>query len=106
MSLQLTTVQSTNDQVIDLTSAGILSSDHGGFRRSGLPAPFAGEGITISLEHLDVALAVTAENDGLDDSSASFKLSARPLGHACGGAEAYTRPLLPRSPAARTPGRA
>ena len=25
---------------------------------------------------------------------------------ACGGAEAYTRPLLPRSPAARTPGRA
>lgn len=88
MSLQLTTVRSTNDQVVDLSSAGILSGDRGGSRRSEYPARFAGEGITISLEHLDVALAVTAEGDGLEDSSTSFKVSAKPLGHACGGAEA------------------
>jgi len=92
MSLQLTTVRSTNDQVIDLSSAGILSGDHGGFRRSGLPARFAGDGITISLEHLDVALAVTAENDGLEDNSSSFKVSAKRLSHACGGPEAMVAP--------------
>lgn len=92
MSLQPTTVQSTNDQVIDLSSAGILSGDYGGFRRSGLPARFAGEGITISLEHLDVALAVTAENDGLEDNGTSFKVSAKRLSHACGGAEAMVAP--------------
>ena len=92
MSLQLTTVQSTNDQVIDLSSAGILSDDHGGLRHSRLPARFAGEEITISLEHLDVALAVTAESDGLEDNSTSFKVSARPLSQAYGGAEAMVTP--------------
>jgi AraC family transcriptional regulator len=84
MSLQLTTVQSTIDQAIDLSSAGALSGDRGGFRRSGLPARFAGKGITISLQHLDVALAVTADHDGLEDDSTRFKVSAKPLGHAYG----------------------
>lgn len=96
MSLQLSPVQSTNDQISDLNSTSIL----GGRRQSSrFPAHVAGDGITISLEHLDVALAVTTESRGSEENgSTSFKVSATRLGDRCAVAEVMLTPKKSEDP--------
>jgi AraC-like DNA-binding protein len=80
MSLQLLPVQSTNDKIFDMSSAAVLAADRRGLLHSRLPARAAGDGITISLEHLDVALAVTTENEGREENgSSNFRVSAMRL---------------------------
>lgn len=80
MSLQLSPVQSTNDKIFDMSSAAVLAADRRGLLHSRLPARAAGDGITISLEHLDVALAVTTENEGREENgSPNFRVSAMRL---------------------------
>lgn len=78
MSLQTSSAQITPDQVVDLRSINLSSIDRG-------PAQFrsraAGNEITLSLVHLDVALALKAEaRDAAETDYAScFKVSAKPL---------------------------
>lgn len=80
MSPQLIPVQSINDKILDMSPAAALATDRRGLLHSRLPARAAGGGVTISLEHLDVALAVSTEKEGpAENGSANFKVSATRL---------------------------
>lgn len=95
MSLQLTPAQSTNDKILDMNSAAVSAADRRGLLHSRLPARAASDGITISLEHLDVALAVSTEKEGPEESgSTKFKVSAMRLDR---GAAVTEVALSPRS---------
>jgi AraC-like DNA-binding protein len=87
MSLQMSYEQSTNDHFIDLRS--ILSrNDCGGLEKPQSGRRVAADVTTLSLEHLDVALAVTAQDRRAGESreGASFKVSARRFSGASGDA--------------------
>jgi len=93
MSLQLSPVQSTNDKILDMSSAAVLGTDRRGLLHSRLPARAAGDGITISLEHLDVALAVSTEKEGPEENgSTNFKVSAMRLDRGAAGTEVMLSP--------------
>ena len=80
MSPQLIPVQSINDKILDMSPAAALATDRRGLLHSRLPARAAGDGVTISLEHLDVALAVSTEKEGPAESGGTnFKVSATRL---------------------------
>lgn len=80
MSPQLIPVQSINDKLLDMSPTAALATDRRGLLHSRLPSRAAGDGVTISLEHLDVALAVSAEKEGPAESSGTnFKVSATRL---------------------------
>lgn len=88
MSLQMSPVQFTRDQIVDLRSVDISVQDRRRSLRSKFPTRFE-EGVTISLEHLDVALAVKAEKESSADKSIPyFKVSAKRLDHNSVAAEA------------------
>jgi AraC family transcriptional regulator len=80
MSLQTSPAQTTGNEVVDLRSIDISGVDHRRLQRSKLPARFAEDGITLSLEHLDVALAVRAEKEDVRENAIPcFKVSAKRL---------------------------
>lgn len=80
MSPQLIPVQSINDKILDMSPAAALATDRRGLLHSRLPARAAGGGVTISLEHLDVALAVSTEKEGpAENGGTNFKVSAARL---------------------------
>ena len=80
MSPQLIPVQSINDKLLDMSPTAALATDRRGLLHSRLPARAAGDGVTISLEHLDVALAVSTEKEGRAESGGTnFKVSATRL---------------------------
>jgi AraC family transcriptional regulator len=80
MSLQTSPAQTTGNEVVDLRSIDISGVDHRRLQRSKLPARFAEDGITLSLEHLDVALAVRAEKEDVRENGIPcFKVSAKRL---------------------------
>ncbi|MBR1119944.1 helix-turn-helix transcriptional regulator [Bradyrhizobium lablabi] len=82
MSLLTSPAQITGNEVevVDLRSIDLSGVDRRRLQRSKLPARFAKDGITLSLEHLDVALAVRAEKeDARDDGIPCFKVSAKRL---------------------------
>jgi AraC family transcriptional regulator len=86
MSLQTSSAQGHRNRAVDLRSIDLSGIDR---RRLG-HAKFAGrlaeQGITLSLAHLDIALAVKAEGSDVkeaDDEAACFKVSAKRLGHDC-----------------------
>lgn len=80
MSPQLIPVQSINDKILDRSPAAALATDRRGLLHSRLPARAAGDGVTISLEHLDVALAVSTEKEGpAENGGTNFKVSAARL---------------------------
>jgi AraC-like DNA-binding protein len=60
MSLQTLNVQSTKDQVVDLRSIELSGTGHRGIERSQFGGYLAEDSVTLSLLHLDVALAVKA----------------------------------------------
>ncbi len=78
MSLQTSPAQSTKDHVVDLRSI-----DFSGIERHRLEPSGLEDGFTLSLPHLDVALAVSAEdrNFRTADGISRFKVSARRLAH-------------------------
>ena len=67
MSLQMSPVQSTKDHVADLRSIDLAGIDGRRLQRSKFAGRFAEDGITLSLVHLDVALAVKAEGRDAGD---------------------------------------
>jgi AraC-like DNA-binding protein len=82
MSLQPSHMRSTKDHVVDLTSVDLSGIDHGWLERSKFRSRPAEDSITLSLVHLDVALAVTAQDRDFEksvDGVSSFKVSARRL---------------------------
>jgi AraC-like DNA-binding protein len=91
MSLQMSSVQSTNDHVADLRSIDLSVVDGHRLQRSKFAGRFAEDGITLSLVHLDVALAVKAEGRDVRraaDGIPCFKVSAKRLAHGSGHVEA------------------
>jgi AraC family transcriptional regulator len=89
MSLQMSLAPP--DQVVDLPSIDLSGIDRRRLKRSKFTDRFAEDGITLSLVHLDVALAVKAERrDARDaaDGVPSFKVSAKRLARGSGNIEA------------------
>ena len=77
MSLQMSLAPP--DQVVDLPSIDLSGIDRRRLKRSKFADRFAEDGITLSLVHLDVALAVKAERRDAKDAAdgvPSFKVSA------------------------------
>ena len=84
MSLQMSPVQSTKDHVADLRSIDLSGIDGRRLQRSKFAGRFAEDGITLSLVHLDVALAVKAEGRDVKEAADGvpcFKVSAKRLAH-------------------------
>lgn len=82
MSLQTSQAQSTRDHAVGLRSIDLPAIDHGRLERPKLAGCSAEEAITLSLVHLDVALAVEAQDrDGgkAADGAARFRVSAKRL---------------------------
>ena len=63
MTLQISPVRSPEDRVADLGSIDLSGIDGRQLRRSKFAGRFAEDGITLSLVHLDVALAVNPIGD-------------------------------------------
>lgn len=87
MSLQTSDVQSTMNHVVDLRSIGLSGIDHRGSERSKFGSGLAEDGVTLSLVHLDVALAVKARDRDVRESAdgvPSFNVVAKRL---AGGSE-------------------
>jgi len=81
MSLQTSYAQSTRDQVVDLRSIGLSRRDHEAPERS-LPERAFSDDATLSLRHLDVAIAITAQHPDAEQSregASCFKVSAKRL---------------------------
>jgi AraC-like DNA-binding protein len=81
MSLQMAYERSTKDQVVDLRSIDLSRVDHGQTKRS-LAERLFPEDATLSLRHLDVAVAVTAGNGDAGRSPegvSCFKVSTKRL---------------------------
>ena len=90
MSLQMSPAQSTKDHVVDLRSIDLSGIDRRRLQRSKFAGRFAEDGITLSFVHLDVALAVTAQDRGVRDSVdgvTCFKVSAKRLARCSEDAE-------------------
>lgn len=101
MSLQMSPVQFTRDQIVDLRSVDISGQDRRRLLRSKFATRFD-EGVTISLEHLDVALAVKAEKENsADNGIPCFKVSAKRLDHNSVAAEAVPAPEKSEDPVIR-----
>jgi AraC-like DNA-binding protein len=81
MSLRMSYELSTRDHVVDLRSIDLPRRDDGGLERSQSDR-LAEDITTLSLKHLDVALAVTAQDqdaDGSPEGVSCFRVSARRL---------------------------
>jgi AraC-like DNA-binding protein len=86
MSLQTSNVQSTKDQVVDLRSIKLSGDGHGGVERSQFGCLLAEDRVTLSLLHLDVALAVKAQDRDAETFAGGvpcFNVFARRLTHEC-----------------------
>jgi AraC family transcriptional regulator len=82
MSLQTPHVKSISNKVVDLRSIDLAGNDRARLEGSKVGRRFAEDGITLSLVHLDVALAVTAQvADAKEavDGVPCFKVSAKRL---------------------------
>jgi AraC family transcriptional regulator len=82
MSLQTSHVRNTKNDVVDLRSIDLSGIDHRRLERSRFGSRFPEDGITLSLVHLDVALAVKAQDRDVresDDGVPCFKVSAKRL---------------------------
>ena len=94
MSLQMSPVQSTKDHVADIRSIDLSAID--GRRlaeRSKFAGRFAEDGITLSLVHLDVALAVKAEGRDAEEAADGvrcFRVSAKRLARGSGQVDALS----------------
>ena len=73
MSLQMSPVQSTKDHVADIRSIDLSVIDGRRLQRSKFAGRFAEDGITLSLVHLDVALAVKADCEEAADRVPCFR---------------------------------
>jgi len=81
MSLQASYERSTRDQVVDLRSIDLPRDDHDGTKRS-LAEGLLVRDATLSLKHLDVAVAITAQDFDSKPKAggaSSFKVSAKRL---------------------------
>lgn len=84
MSLQTPNVQSTKDQVVDLRSIELSGTGHHGVERSQFGDRLAEDSVTLSLLHLDVALAVKAQDrdaEAFVGDVPCFNVFARRLAH-------------------------
>jgi AraC-type DNA-binding domain-containing proteins len=91
MSLQMSLVQGTTDHVADMRSIDLSGIDRRRLQRSKFAGRFAEDGITLSLVHLDVALAVKAEGRDVEEASDGipcFKVSAKRLANGSAYVEA------------------
>jgi AraC family transcriptional regulator len=82
MSLQTPHVKSTSNQVVDSRSIDLPGNDRARLEGSKVGRRVAKEGMTLSLVHLDVALAVTAQARDVKeavDGVPCFKVSAKRL---------------------------
>jgi AraC family transcriptional regulator len=82
MSLQTPHVKSTSNRVVDLRSIDLPGIDRARPKEPKVGRRFAEDGITLSLVHLDVALAVTAQTRDVKDApdgAPCFKISAKRL---------------------------
>jgi AraC-like DNA-binding protein len=90
MSLQTSPAQSTGDRAVDLQSIDLSRIDRRRLERSKFASPFAENGVTLSLVHLDIALAVKAQDRDASESTDEvpcFKVSAKRLAHRSDDAE-------------------
>lgn len=93
MSSQMSPVQSTKDHVADVRSIDPSGIDGRRLQRSKFAGRLAEDGITLSLVHLDVALAVKAEGPDVREAADGvpcFKVSAKRLAHGSGHVEAVS----------------
>src|SRR5262245_16101291 len=81
MSLQTSSAQGTNTNVVDLRSIDVSGIDRRRLQRPKFGGRVAEDGITLSLVHLDVALAVKPETRNVHEAggASSFKVSAKRL---------------------------
>jgi AraC family transcriptional regulator len=90
MTLQTSDAQSAKDHVIDLCSIDRSGVDRRRRKRSS-PGRLPEDGVTLSLVHLDVALAVKAQDRDAgecDDGAPCFNVSAKRLAHVAEAAAA------------------
>ena len=93
MSLQMSPVQSTKDHVADIRSIDLSVIDGRRLQRSKFAGRFAEDGITLSLVHLDVALAVKAEGRDAEEAADGvrcFRVSAKRLARGSGQVDALS----------------
>lgn len=82
MPAQISPVQNTGDEIVDLRSIEISGIEQHQLRRSTPPGRVARDGIMLSLVHLDLALDVRTEGDGArKDGVSRFNVSAKRIGH-------------------------
>ena len=101
MSSQMSPVQSTKDHVADVRSIDPSGIDGRRLQRSKFAGRFAEDGITLSLVHLDVALAVKAEGRDVREAADGvpcFKVSAKRLAHGSGHVEAMSAEKISKTP--------
>jgi AraC family transcriptional regulator len=79
MSLQTYSTESTGDRVIDLRPIDLSGIDRRRLGRSKVAGRSAKKGVTLSLVHLDVALAVKAECGDVQEAFPCYKVSAKRL---------------------------
>lgn len=79
MSLQTYSAESTGDRVVDLRPIDLSRIDRRRLGRPKLAGHFAKKGVTLSLVHLDVALAVKAECSDVQEAVPCYKVSAKRL---------------------------
>jgi AraC family transcriptional regulator len=104
MSLQISHAQSTKDHAVGLRSIDLSAIDRRRLERSKFAGRLAEHSITLSLVHLDVALAVEAQGrDGeAGDGASCFKVSAKRLARGSEdtegtpAAEAFEDPVIRR----------
>ena len=93
MSLQMSPVQSTKDHVADIRSIDLSVIAGRRLQRSKFAGRFAEDGITLSLVHLDVALAVKAEGRDAEEAADGvrcFRVSAKRLARSSGQVDALS----------------
>jgi AraC-like DNA-binding protein len=105
MSLQILHVRSPEDHVTDLRSIDLPGLEGRRPQRSKFSGRFAEDGMTLSLVHLNVALAVQAEGRDVKEAADGFhcfKVSAKRLAHgsehseAASAVERFEDPVLRR----------
>jgi AraC-like DNA-binding protein len=93
MSLQTYSAESTSNRAVDLRPIDVSGIDRRRLGRSKFAGRFAKEGVTLSLVHLDVALAVKAECGDVQeagDEVPCYKVSAKRLANGSEIADAAT----------------
>jgi AraC family transcriptional regulator len=91
MSLQTYSAQSTSNRAVDLRPIDVSGIDRRRLERSKFAGRFAKEGVTLSLVHLDVALAVKAECSDVQEVGNEvpcYKVSAKRLANGSETADA------------------